>query len=88
MFEGGTSQVQLSKSRIFAHPLHEKSSLICAGDESSKGVLIWDSNSGNCVQKLVSENPILDLSLTNELDSNYFLSALTEKAVKVYRYTS
>ena len=88
LFEGGTSQVQLSKSRIFAHPLHEKSSLICAGDESSKGVLIWDSNSGNCVQKLVSENPILDLSLTNELDSNYFLTALTEKAVKVYRYTS
>jgi len=88
-FEGGTEQVQLSRSRIFAHPFNENSALICAGDESAKGALIWDLSSSSCVQKLKTESPILDMSLLHCFNNNsYFLTALTGKSLKVYKCNS
>jgi hypothetical protein len=85
-FEGGTQQIQLSRTRIFAHPSNENSSLICAGDESTKGALIWDLSSSACIQKLNTELPILDMSLVQSSSNNeYYMTALTEKSLKIYK---
>ena len=86
-FEGGKQQIKLSRSRIFGHPSNENSALICAGDESSKGALIWDLSSGKCIQKLVTETPVLDMSFLHNINNNnYFMSALTDTSVKFYQY--
>lgn len=88
-FEGGREQIKLSRSRIFAHPSKEDSALVCAGDEASKGTLIWDLSSGKCVQRLESASPVLDISLLHNINTNnHFISTLTDTSVKFYKYIS
>ncbi|XP_054162651.1 E3 ubiquitin-protein ligase RFWD3-like [Oppia nitens] len=86
-FEGGKQQVKLTRSRIFAHPYNENSALICAGDESAQGALIWDLGSTKCLQKLKCESTVLDMSLLHNSNTNsYFMSALTESSIKFYKF--
>ena len=84
-FEGGIQQIQLSRSRIFTHPSNEDSLLVCAGDECSGGALIWDFSSNNRMQTIKSETPVLDISLIQSNSNKYFLTALTDKTLKVYK---
>lgn len=88
-FEGGKQQIKLSRSRIFSHPSDPNSALVCAGDESSNGALIWDLSSGDCLQRLETITPVLDMSLLHNFNTNqYFMTALTGTSVKFYKYIS
>ena len=88
-FEGGRQQVKLSRARIFSHPSNHNSALVCAGDEASKGALIWDLSSGKCVQRLESQSPVLDISLLHNINTNnHFITTLTDTSVKFYKYIS
>ncbi len=88
-FEGGNSQLQLTKSRLFSHPMKENTTLLCSGDESSNGALIWDINSGNMIQKLTTETPVFDMSLIRDVNTDsHYLAALTDSKLKVYKFIS
>ncbi|XP_023224176.1 E3 ubiquitin-protein ligase RFWD3-like isoform X2 [Centruroides sculpturatus] len=87
-FSGGDSQVQISKSNLFLHPKNESCILACAGDERAQAALIWDACNGERLQQLkVNDPPVLDVQFFR-LDQNYFLGTLTEKTLRLYKWTN
>ncbi|CAG2107099.1 unnamed protein product, partial [Medioppia subpectinata] len=88
-YEGGRQQIKLSRSRIFNNPFNESSALVCAGDEDSKGAIVWDLSSTKYMQQLKTESTVLDISLIENINTNsYFMTALTETSIKFYKYIS
>ncbi|XP_071033766.1 E3 ubiquitin-protein ligase rfwd3.S [Parasteatoda tepidariorum] len=80
---GGRTQLQLTRSKLLPNPADPSSLLICAGDEDSHGALVWNSSNGECIDKLRTESPVLDLAELKMNQKSYLL-ALTEKTLKVY----
>lgn len=85
-FEGGTEQARLAKSRLFRHPTRENSVLVCAGDEAARGALIWDGNS--LIQRIDCSNPVLDFAMMSQTHSGAILTALTDRSLKVFKWTA
>ncbi|RWS15840.1 E3 ubiquitin-protein ligase RFWD3-like protein [Dinothrombium tinctorium] len=85
IFQGGPKAVQLTRSKILPHPGDEYSSLVVAGDESSKGTLIWDVSRGERIQSLKSASSVFDYSIMNTSGTSV-LTTLTEKSLNVYKW--
>ncbi|GFT67379.1 e3 ubiquitin-protein ligase RFWD3 [Trichonephila clavipes] len=81
--QGGRTQLQLARSKLFPHPEDASSLLICAGDEDAQGALVWDGSSGKIIDTLRAESLVLDLA---ELKINHktFLLALTDKTLRLF----
>lgn len=84
---GGKTQVQLTRSKLLAHPDKASSVLICAGDEDARGALIWDGSSGNCMDHLRTDTPVLDFAGL-KINSKSYLTALTDKTLRLYSWTA
>ncbi|XP_063053426.1 E3 ubiquitin-protein ligase RFWD3 [Engraulis encrasicolus] len=83
-FTAGCSSKMLTKNSIFKHPLTDKT-LVCAGDEASASTMVWDAATGALLQKLRADLPVLDICHFQANDT-HFLSSLTEKMVKIYKW--
>ncbi|XP_037672130.1 E3 ubiquitin-protein ligase RFWD3 isoform X2 [Choloepus didactylus] len=60
-FLGGPTCKLLTKSAIFQSPENDGNILVCAGDEASNSALLWDAGSGSLLQKLQTNQPVLDI---------------------------
>ncbi|GFR27500.1 e3 ubiquitin-protein ligase RFWD3, partial [Trichonephila clavata] len=85
--QGGRTQLQLTRSKLFPHPEDASSLLICAGDEDAQGALVWDGSSGKILDTLRAESLVLDLA---ELKINHktFLLALTDKTLRLFGWNN
>ncbi|XP_065316994.1 E3 ubiquitin-protein ligase RFWD3-like isoform X2 [Gordionus sp. m RMFG-2023] len=102
-FKGGSIQTLLTKSHMFINPecnldykpgevISKKniaggSLQICAGDEESKQIFIWDAQTSKLRHRLHTLTyPILDvLSITNHLP-NHLLLGLSSKQLQIYKW--
>lgn len=83
-FTGGTEHVQLSRSRIHPNPVDSESVLICASDDASCGVKIWDRNS-KFVQQIRTYQPIFDYEFIKINDNTSALCCLADKEIRMYK---
>ncbi|XP_008065919.1 E3 ubiquitin-protein ligase RFWD3 [Carlito syrichta] len=84
-FPGGPTCKLLTKSALFQSPENDGNILVCTGDEASNSALLWDAGSGSLLQKLQTDQPILDIC-PFEVNHNSYLATLTEKMVHIYRW--
>ncbi|XP_076989134.1 E3 ubiquitin-protein ligase RFWD3 isoform X2 [Tamandua tetradactyla] len=84
-FLGGPSCKLLTKSAIFQSPENDGSILVCAGDEASNSALLWNASSGSLLQKLQTDQPVLDIC-PFEVNHHSYLATLTEKMVHIHRW--
>lgn len=85
-FEGGSSQALLSRSALIPHPRRPRDLLACAGDETSGAVLIWDVQTTQCVRKLVTSSPVLDICPL-VINDGKLLATLSVKDLHLYRFS-
>ncbi|XP_054633730.1 E3 ubiquitin-protein ligase RFWD3 isoform X2 [Dunckerocampus dactyliophorus] len=83
-FNAGTSCKFLTKNAIFNSPDGD-GALVCAGDEASNSMMVWQAASGALLQKLPADLPVLDIT-PFRVNSEHFLVALTEKMMKLYKW--
>ncbi|XP_036608476.1 E3 ubiquitin-protein ligase RFWD3 isoform X3 [Trichosurus vulpecula] len=84
-FLAGPTCKLLTKNAIFQSPEENGSILVCASDESSNSAMIWDAGSGNLLQKLQADQPVLALC-PFEFNEHSYLATLTEKAVRIHKW--
>ena len=86
ILEGGKEHVHLSRSKVYTNPLNEESALVCTGDESTRGAILWDAKSSHS-QKITTGQPVLDIELIENphCATNPFLSCLSENTVRLYK---
>ncbi|XP_006878924.1 PREDICTED: E3 ubiquitin-protein ligase RFWD3 [Elephantulus edwardii] len=84
-FLGGRACKLLTKSAIFRSPENDGNLLVCSGDESSNSALLWNASNGSLLQKLQTDQPVLDICPFEANQKNY-LATLTEKMVHIYRW--
>jgi len=84
---GGNRALSLARSRLFTCPDDESRLILCAGDEASSSVLVWDhGNRGQEIQKLqCSGGTIFDVMPFEAYNSNY-LAALTEQKLEFFQW--
>nr|XP_057930802.1 E3 ubiquitin-protein ligase RFWD3 isoform X2 [Doryrhamphus excisus] len=83
-FSAGTSCKFLTKNAIFNSP-DGGGALVCAGDEASNSMMVWEAASGTLLQKLSADLPVLDIT-PFQVNGEHFLVALTEKMMKLYKW--
>ncbi|KAL4642105.1 E3 ubiquitin-protein ligase RFWD3 [Arapaima gigas] len=84
-FTAGSSCKLLTKNAVFRNPAQEGSMLVCAGDEASSSTMVWDAGTGNLIQKLPADLPVLDIC-PFEVNQSSYLASLTEKMLKIYKW--
>ncbi|KAM6223799.1 E3 ubiquitin-protein ligase RFWD3 [Rhynchocyon petersi] len=84
-FYGGPTCKLLTKSAVFRSPENDGSLLVCSGDEASNSALLWSASNGSLLQKLQTDQPVMDICPFEVNHSNY-LATLTEKMVHIYRW--
>lgn len=85
VFNGGPTQVQLSRSCICLDPDDAANFWAVAGDESYKQVLVWDASSGKRIHQLPVTNPVLDVCpITTPL--GWGLAALAKNTISLYSW--
>lgn len=85
-FHGGRTQTILSKTLVQQHPADANRLLVCAGDETNNSVHVWDSGTGQLVQRLLTGGMTVDMCSFNINNSTY-LATLTDKQCKVFKWT-
>lgn len=87
VFQGGTTNKVLTRS-LLARPPHNRSSLlVCAGDESTQNVYMWDVATLTCLQQLPCSDTVVDV-LQLCVSQAVYLAALTSKGVRLYQWTT
>ncbi|CDQ72703.1 unnamed protein product [Oncorhynchus mykiss] len=84
-FSAGSSCKLLTKNAVFRSPAGEGSTLVCAGDEATNSIMVWDAGSGSLIQKLSADLPVLDIC-PFEVNQGSYLASLTEKMLKIYKW--
>ncbi|XP_077500102.1 E3 ubiquitin-protein ligase rfwd3.S-like [Amblyomma americanum] len=85
VFNGGPTQVQLSRSCICLDPEDAANFWAVAGDESYKQVLVWDASSGKRIHQLPVTNPVLDVCpVTTPV--GWGLAALAKSTLSLYSW--
>lgn len=84
-FSGGSTQKLLSKNRLISHPSGNGNLFVCACDESSQSVHIWDATTGGFKQKLPNNSAVLDICSVVVGEVNYLI-CLTEKQAAIYKW--
>ncbi|CAI9733680.1 E3 ubiquitin-protein ligase RFWD3-like isoform X1 [Octopus vulgaris] len=85
-FHGSSPQTLLSRTSLVQHPKDKNRLLICANEELACAVNIWDGKTFQYVQKLSCGSPVLDICSISTKDNHYLL-ALTEKQVKLHKWS-
>lgn len=74
---------------MYTNPLNEENVILCAGDESSNGVIFWDYNASEntFTTAKTSQQPVLDIELIYDAqyDRSPIISCLSETTVKLYK---
>lgn len=87
IFHGGTTSKKLTRSQLMRVP-HDKSSLlVCAGDEATQSVYVWDVATQACLQQLQCSDTVLDVLQLCTGQTEY-LAVLTGKGVRLYQWTA
>ncbi|XP_065653749.1 E3 ubiquitin-protein ligase rfwd3.S-like [Hydra vulgaris] len=83
---GGCSAQSLTRSCIFPNPDDPTQLMVCAGDESSSSVIVWDGLRGKQMQTLTNAGgTVFDVLSFQAHDSN-FLASLTETKLSFYKW--
>lgn len=85
VFNGGPTQVQLSRSCICSDPENPNNCWAVAGDESFKQVLVWDAALGKRVHRLGVTSTILDVCPVTT-PAGWGLAALAKNTLSFYSY--
>lgn len=84
-FKGGTTSKVLTRSRL-VHASHSTSSLlVCASDESSQSVYVWDVATMRCLQQLQCSDTVMDI-LQVCVEETVYLMLLTRKGIRLYNW--
>lgn len=86
MFQGGPTSTMMTKSKIYPHPNDMNAALLCCSDEHEKGILVWESNQDEPLQKLKCGSVVLDLALMKRT-SEIILMALTETELLFFSWS-
>lgn len=84
-FHAGRTQTLLSKSVVLPHPSMDNNLLVCAGDESTQSLHIWDNGNSQLKQRLRTDGAVLDICAIRTNHTTY-LAALTDKILKVFKW--
>ncbi|XP_062576886.1 E3 ubiquitin-protein ligase RFWD3-like, partial [Saccostrea cucullata] len=84
-FHGSQTQTVLTRTLLMTHPADDSRMLICAGVETTSGVHIWDTSSGQLVQRLPAGGIVVD-TCAMSINQQTYLAALTEKNLKIHRW--
>ncbi|XP_071122064.1 E3 ubiquitin-protein ligase rfwd3.S-like isoform X1 [Mytilus edulis] len=84
-FHAGRTQTLLSKSVLLPHPTMENNMLVCAGEESTQSLHIWDCGKSQLKQRLRTDGAVLDICAIKTNNMTY-LAALTDKILKVFKW--
>lgn len=87
-YHGGGTMRLLGKSSIFCQSINSTNDrvLVAAGDEASSSAAIWDSSTGNQIQKLNADGPVVDVCAFPISGKN--LATLTDKNLRIYSWNS
>ncbi|KAL5007256.1 hypothetical protein ScPMuIL_016062 [Solemya velum] len=85
-FHGGRTQTVLSKSMLIPHPADNNRLLVCAGDEASSVIQIWDAGTGKLMQRLPTAGAVVDLCAITT-SGGLYLAALTDKHLNLLKWT-
>ncbi|XP_071502685.1 E3 ubiquitin-protein ligase rfwd3.S-like [Diadema antillarum] len=84
-FYGGTTMKVLTQAAMYCAPGEEEKLMVCAGDEASSALHIWDANVGTLKQKIPMGATALDVRPFAS-GGAYYLAALTDKLIKLCRW--
>lgn len=82
-FRGGTKQGKLNRSLLIRPPFNKSSLLVCAGDEASQSLFVWDVATLTCFQQLQCSAIVMD-TLQLSVGQKHYLAVLTPKGVRLY----
>lgn len=84
---GGMTSSMLTKSKIYTHPDNVNSALICTSDEDEKGLLIWEKEMDDPMQRIKCNSIVMDVSIMKICNpSGTLLSILTETDLFLYTW--
>lgn len=87
-FTGGCSSTLLTKSKVYHHPNDLNSAIVCSGDEDEKGVLIWQKEDDEPIQRLKCNAIVLDVAMMKIASPpGTLLAVLTENDLFLYSWT-
>nr|XP_022328397.1 E3 ubiquitin-protein ligase RFWD3-like isoform X1 [Crassostrea virginica] len=84
-FHGSQTQTVLTRALLMTHPVDDSRMLVCAGEETSSGVHVWDTSSSQLVQRVPAGGVVVD-TCTLRLNQQTYLAALTEKTLRIHRW--
>lgn len=84
---GGARADQSLKARIFNHPTKQDRCLVIAGDQDIGGFIAWDTEVGECIQKVGGIGSVFDIAQVNPVNSSTpAYIALTDKSLLYYTW--
>ncbi|OWF50554.1 E3 ubiquitin-protein ligase RFWD3-like isoform X1 [Mizuhopecten yessoensis] len=85
-FHGGRTQAMLSNSLLLPHPGDNSRLLVCAGEEASSAMHVWDCGTSQMSQRIHTGGVVVDICAVRS-NQNDYVAALTEKQVKIHRWS-
>ncbi|XP_060082896.1 E3 ubiquitin-protein ligase RFWD3-like [Ylistrum balloti] len=85
-FHGGRTQAMLSNSLLLPHPEDSSRLLVCAGEEASSAMHVWDCGTNQMSQRLHTGGVVVDICAIRSNQKDY-VAALTEKQVKIHKWS-
>ncbi|KAK3102173.1 hypothetical protein FSP39_009342 [Pinctada imbricata] len=85
-FHGGRTQSVLSRSTILPHPQDNSRMIVCAGEETTSMVHLWDSGTGQLKQRLHTGGVVVDICPISA-NQQLYLAALTEKHLRIMKWS-
>ncbi|XP_033752324.1 E3 ubiquitin-protein ligase RFWD3-like isoform X2 [Pecten maximus] len=85
-FHGGRTQAMLSNSLLLPHPGDNSRLLVCAGEEASSAMHVWDCGTSQMSQRLHTGGVVVDICAVRSNQHDY-VAALTEKQVKIHKWS-
>lgn len=85
-FHGGRTQAMLSNSLLLPHPEDNTRLLVCAGEEASSAMHVWDCGTNQMSQRLHTGGIVVDICAVRSNQHDY-IAALTEKDVKIHKWS-
>lgn len=84
-FDGGSVSSILARSKIVHDPTTiERNVWVMGADEAAKGVLVWDSMSGQRLQSMRLPSPCLDIEVIESNTERVRVAVLTDKHVSIF----
>jgi len=75
----------LARSKIINDPSSiEQNAFVFGANEETKGVIVWETKTGNMLQQIQLNSPVIDVGLISSTDDKIAVALLTEKGLSFW----